>query len=253
MSDSTLPAVQNPDEAGLSQLQRLIYAFTAPGKLFADFKRSTTWWMPFLVLVVMSYVLAFAIQTKVGWSQVTENIVQSSPRTAAQFEKLPPEQAATQKKFITLSTQFSMYLSPVVILLSMVIIAAVLLFTINFAFGGKARFGAVLAVLVYASLPTIIQSLTGTLALLAGLGETFNISNFSGTNVAYYLNAAETAPALYKLAQAIDPISIWSMALTSIGLATVAGLKRNSGYIAVFGWWALILVIKVGWAAAFGS
>jgi hypothetical protein len=29
----------------------------------------------------------------------------------------------------------------------------------------------------------------------------------------------------------------------------VAGVKRNSGYIAVFGWWALYLLVTVGWAA----
>jgi hypothetical protein len=31
----------------------------------------------------------------------------------------------------------------------------------------------------------------------------------------------------------------------------VAGVKRSSGYIAVFGWWVLIVLITVGWAAAF--
>jgi hypothetical protein len=31
----------------------------------------------------------------------------------------------------------------------------------------------------------------------------------------------------------------------------VAGVKRNSGYIAVFGWWAVFVLFKVGWALAF--
>jgi hypothetical protein len=39
------------------------------------------------------------------------------------------------------------------------------------------------------------------------------------------------------------------MILLGIGVATVAGVKRTSGYIAVFGWWALFLLIGVGWAA----
>jgi hypothetical protein len=253
MSDSTLPVLPPAEEPALSQVQRLIYAFTAPGKLFADFKRSTSWWLPFVIMIVFSYIFVFAIQTKVGWGGVTENMISQSPKMSAQFEKIPADQLATQKKMITMSTQYGMYLTPVIVLLYTVITAAVLLFTINFGFGGKAGFGAILAVVMYGSLPTILQSLIGALGLFAGLGETFNIQNPTGTNLAYYLSASETAPALYKFAQAIDPITIWSMILISIGLATVAGLKRNSGYIAVFGWWALILVIKVGWAAAFGS
>jgi hypothetical protein len=43
------------------------------------------------------------------------------------------------------------------------------------------------------------------------------------------------------------------MILMGIGIATVAGVKRSSGYITVFGWWALFVLIGVGWAAAFGS
>jgi len=57
---------------------------------------------------------------------------------------------------------------------------------------------------------------------------------------------------LYALATAIDPLVIWNLAVTSIGVAIVAGTKRSSGYIAVFGWWVLILMILVGSAAAFG-
>jgi len=32
----------------------------------------------------------------------------------------------------------------------------------------------------------------------------------------------------------------------------VAGSKRSSGYIAVFGWWILLLLVIVGFTAAFG-
>jgi hypothetical protein len=36
-----------------------------------------------------------------------------------------------------------------------------------------------------------------------------------------------------------------------MGLAIVAGVKRTSGYIAVFGWWVIVLLFNVGIAAAF--
>jgi len=40
--------------------------------------------------------------------------------------------------------------------------------------------------------------------------------------------------------------------LLSIGVAFVAGVKRSSGYIAVFGWWAIITLCSVGWSAIMG-
>jgi hypothetical protein len=60
----------------------------------------------------------------------------------------------------------------------------------------------------------------------------------------------ETNKALYSLASSLDVINIWSLFLMGMGIAIVAGVKRSSGYIAVFGWWALIVLISVGYAAA---
>jgi len=41
------------------------------------------------------------------------------------------------------------------------------------------------------------------------------------------------------------------LVLLGIGTAIVAGVKRTSGYIAVFGWWTIFVLISVGWALAF--
>jgi len=125
--------------------------------------------------------------------------------------------------------------------------------TINFGFGGKATFGSVFVMWMYAGLPGIFKSLLGALVLFTGAApESFNLNNFAPTSLGAFLNQLETNAALYKLASALDVTTIWSMVLLAIGLATVAGVKRSSGYIAVFGWWGLITVISVGWAAAFG-
>ncbi len=69
--------------------------------------------------------------------------------------------------------------------------------------------------------------------------ESFNIKNFAPTNLGAFLNPLETNKALYALATSLDAMTIWSLVLLGIGTATVAGVKRTSGYIAVFGWWAL--------------
>lgn len=59
----------------------------------------------------------------------------------------------------------------------------------------------------------------------------------------------ETNKVVYALASSLDVISIWMAILLGMGVAIVAGVKRTSGYIAVFGWWAIFILIGVGFAA----
>jgi len=91
------------------------------------------------------------------------------------------------------------------------------------------------------------------IGLFAGVApDAFLPQNPAGTNLGYYMNPLEANKALYTLAVSIDPITIWSMALIATGAATVAGVKRSAGYIAVFGWWFLMLLIGVGMSAMMG-
>ncbi len=105
---------------------------------------------------------------------------------------------------------------------------------------------------MFASLPTIVKTLLGTIVIFAGAApESFNIKNFAPTNIGAFLNPMETNKALYALASSLDIVTIWTLVLLGMGTAIVAGVKRASGYTAVFGWWAIFTLISVGWAAAF--
>jgi hypothetical protein len=106
---------------------------------------------------------------------------------------------------------------------------------------------------MYASLPSLVKTLLGIIVIYAGTApESFNIKNFAPTNAGAFLNPLEANKMLYALATSLDVITIWTLVLMGIGVATVAGVKRNSGYIAVFGWWAIFVVIGVGIAAITG-
>ena len=101
-------------------------------------------------------------------------------------------------------------------------------------------------------LPSCIKTIMGVVVLYAGTApESFNIKNFAPTNLGAFLNPLETNPGLYSLASSIDFVTIWSLVLVGIGTAMVAGVKRSSGYIAAFGWWAVVVMVGAGLAAAF--
>ncbi len=98
-----------------------------------------------------------------------------------------------------------------------------------------------------------MKAILGTIVIYSGMApESFNIKNFSPTNLGAFLDPVDTNKALYALATSLDIVTIWALVLMGMGIAIVAGVKSSSGYIAVFGWWAIIVLIGVGWAAAMG-
>jgi hypothetical protein len=235
-------------------MQRVTNIFSAPSKTFEDIKRGNkSWWMPFLISVLCGYVLFGAITLKVGWAQVAENSIHLSPKAEERLAQAPAAQREMTMKWTEYGMEGSFAASPIFVLAIVALGSLIMWGTINFLFGGKATFGSVFAVWMYTGLPGLFKALLGAIVLFTGVApESFNLNNFAPTSVGAFLNPLETNAALYKLASALDITTIWSMVLMGIGLAVVAGVKRSSGYIAVFGWWGLIVLISVGWAAAFG-
>jgi hypothetical protein len=254
MSDlGVQPVAETPTGPGLSQVQRVTSIFSAPSKTFEDIKRGNkSWWMPWLIMAVVGYLFFAVVATRVTMQTVADNQTHlMSEKQQEQVAQMPPEQRATSAK-ITLYVYYGIFgAGPVFVLLIAAVVSLVLWGTINFVFGGKASFGAIFAVWFFANLPSIFKTLLGIVAIYAGSAEAFNIKNFAPTNVAAFLPVMETNKALYALATSLDFVTIWSLVLMGIGIAIVAGVKRSSGYIAVFGWWAIVVLWGVGWAAIF--
>lgn len=243
-----------PAGTGLTQWERVVDTFTAPSKTFEDIKRGNrSWWLPLIIGALASYILFAAVAQKITIAQVVDNQMRMDPKTQERMANASPEQRAMGAKIATAITEGAFIAGPVIGMIGAAVVALGLWGTINFGFGGRATYGSVFAVSYYAWLPMSLKALLGTIVIYAGTApESFNIKNFSPTNLGAFLDPVETNKALYALATWCDAVSIWSMVLMGIGLATVAGVKRSSGYIAVFGWWALFLLISVGWAAAMG-
>jgi len=253
MSDIGVQTVAEP-APGLTQLQRITNTFTAPSKTFEDIKRGNkSWWMPFLIYVVIGYVFFAAVATKIGIQQVVDNQIHLNPAQEEKLAQAPPEQRAMSAKISLYITEGIFIANPLLILAVIALGSLGLWGTINFVFGGKAQYGSIFTAWMYASLPSLVKTLLGIIVIYAGTApESFNIKNFAPTNAGAFLNPLEANKMLYALATSLDVITIWTLVLMGIGVATVAGVKRNSGYIAVFGWWAIFVVIGVGIAAITG-
>jgi hypothetical protein len=256
MSDMGVGAVAGgePEGPGLSQLQRVTNTFAAPSKTFEDIKRGNkSWWLPLIIGSLFTYIFFFAVVQKIGMQQVVDNQVRMDPKAQERMANANPDQRAMGNKIALYATEGAFIGGPVIGMAAVAIISLVLMATINFGFGGRAKFGSIFAVCYYAWLPETLRAILGTIVVYSGMApESFNIKNFAPTNLGAFLDPVETNKALYTLATWLDAVTIWRMVLLGIGIAIVAGTKRSSGYIAVFGWWVLFLLIAVGWAAVMG-
>jgi hypothetical protein len=125
----------------------------------------------------------------------------------------------------------------------------------------KTTFKKILSVVSWASAATALVSVivTATTLMVQDQETLSNIDPTQGVNIApTNLGAflpANSSGVIQALASSIDIFSIWYMILLSIGLAAIAGVRKitpkNTGAM-VFGFWAVWVLLKVGWRAIAG-
>jgi hypothetical protein len=234
---------------GLSQVERVVDTFIAPSKTFTDILRNQSWWLPFLIIAIVGYGFIVTVDKRVGWEAVMENSLKTNQSQADRINNAPADQQASIRATTVASYKIFSYGFIVFVLLYWVVATAVLLGTLNFGFGGTAKFGQLFAVFVYAGLPGIIKSVLSIVVLFAGLGsDAFQLQNPVGTNLGYYLSP-ESPKWLISLGTSIDVFTIWTVVLLVIGCSIVAKIKRSSAAVAVVGWWLLLTIVSVGFAA----
>jgi hypothetical protein len=253
MSETEVPSMAGV--TGLSQWQRVTNTFTAPSKIFEDIKRGNrSWWLPLILVSLVGYLFFAVVATRIGIHQTVENQTHLSAKAEEGMANATPEQREKALGFWVTFSEVLFIANPAITLGWYSLLSLGLIGTINFGFGGRAKYGSILAVWLYSLLPVmVIKPLLGCVVIFAGMApESFNIKNFAPTNIGSFLNPLETNAALYAFLTSLDVIQIWSLVLLAIGVAAVAGVKRSSGYIAVFGWWAIIVLFGVGIAAVTG-
>jgi len=246
----TSPAtVPPPVPEPLSQVERVVDTFVAPSKTFTDLRRSANWLMPFLLLVIFTEALVVVADKKVGFQKIAENSMTLQPKAAARLDQLSAEDRAKQMQTVVKITSVSSYLSPGIILIVLLIVAAVLLGTFNFGMGAALSFNQAIAVVMYASLPGIIKSLLAILTLMVGGGESFILQNPLASNLSPLVDPSSHF--LYSIAMNLDLFMIWTLVLSGIGFSCLTKVKRGTCMAVVFGWWAVWVLATSALGAAF--
>lgn len=245
MPASSSPApVQQP---ALSEPARLINVFVAPSKTFTDIRRNASWWVPLVIISILSISFFVMIDKKVGFDQVARHMMESNSR----IQQLPPEQQERTMTMAANGMKYGGYASPIIVLVYALIIAAVLFFSFNFLLDAQIEFSRALAVVMYGWLPSCIGVLLSMLTLAFGNPEGFRMENPVGTNPAYFLDFGTTSKFVYVMLQSLDVISLWIVVLIGLGFALNAKKKIStaSAITVVAAWFFIYKFVSAGWAA----
>jgi len=243
MSTVETPGVA-PDAAPLSQGARVVNTFFAPSKTFNDLRRSASWWLPWLLIAIVSVIFINSVGRYVGFDQVAKNALAQSPKQSDQFEKLPADQQAKQMQVRTAATRYISYAVPAIIVIVWLLIAGVLMGVFNLGLGTSVPYKIVLAIVAYSGLPGIIGSILATVSVIVGGTsgsldrEAFNIQNPVATNLAYFMDPMGNK-FLYGMASAVNIFMIWSLVLMGIGFACNSKVKRGTAI------WTVVIVYLV--------
>ena len=245
MTDSVVPAGEP-----LSQVERVVDAFVAPSKTFTDILRSTSWWMPFVIMAIVMMAATFAIDKKVTFEAVAQQQMTKTEASAERFQAMPPDQRDHAIKTTAMITRYSNYCGFAIILIFVSLEALVFWASFNFGLGAKTTFGQIFAVIMYAGMPRMFISLLTVVLLYAGVGvDNFDIQNPVGTNIGYFI---QDHPALRMAGSFFDVFGLWSLVLLVIGMAIISRKSIGQSAAVVVGWWFLGLLLLTGVAAAFG-
>ncbi len=234
---------------GLSQLERVVDTFVAPSKTFADILRSTSWWLPFVLMVLSTTGLNLVIERQIGFDRVYENQIAQSPRQQERMNDLTPEQKAQTMSIGTKGMKYGTFAFPVFLLVILLLYSLLLWGSFNFGLGAQTTFPQVLAVTWYAALPYVITPVIAVAVIYLGNGaDSYDLKNPIGTNIGYYLQNA--SPVVRGLLSSVDLIKLWSVGLQVVGMAIVARKTIMQSAVVVGTLW-LLGVLLGGVGAAF--
>ncbi len=239
------------DAAPLSEPARVLNIFFAPSKTFTDLRRNASWWLPFLITAIVSLSFVYVVDQRVGFRRVVENQIRTRPKQADRLEKLPADQREKTMQQQTTFTKTFSYGFWAFILVWSAVVAAVLFATLKFGVSADLKFKTLFALVIFAGLPGVLKALLAIVSILAGVsGDSFTFQNPVATNPGYFIDPVMN-PVLFGFLTSFDVFTIWTLVLTAMGITCISKVKSGTAYAVVFGWFAVVVLIGVGLAAAF--
>jgi len=234
----------------MSELARLTGVLWEPGGAFRDIAAHPRWWPPLAIIVVLSLVFVNAFSQRVGYERFYRGLAETNSR----MQSMDP---AAREQTVNMQVKVAPYafniLSVIGTPIMALIVAAIFLLIFKTFLGAEVTFRQVYAVCCYSLVPLIFSTIMALAVLLLKDPDQFDLQNPTPTNIGAFLDAVSTPKGLYSLATSVDAFTLWVLALLATGLSVAARkISWATSFTWVAGSWAIWVLIKMGWAAAFG-
>jgi hypothetical protein len=252
MATPTAPAPEQAP-ASVNSFGRIFGVFFEPKATFESIVQRPTWVVPMVALILVSIVIVALIGSRVGWRQVIDRQIATSPRAQQRMEQVP---AAQREEILNRQAKFAGVIAYVGVVVGTavaeVVVAALLLAVFNIVAGSKIGFSTSLGIVAYSWMPYVITGLLGILILFIKDPSTIDTQNLVASNPGALLPEG-SAKWLVSLLTSLDLFTFWALALQGIGYSATNPKKLSFGkafsYILVV--WLFFVLVKVGLAAAF--
>ena len=236
-TDVVPPSAAEPEKP--NTFQRIIGVLFSPGETFESIAKRPNVLGPLLIFIVISVVSVIPVAMKADFNALAHEAIESNPN-------IPPDRVEASVNMTKGIMKVSMYASPVLIVLVLVICAGVLLLAFKM-FGGEGDFTAALAVTTYAWMPRLIRGVLGAIVTISkGSISIFELQNPIMSNLGFLFDP-KTQPVQYAIGSSLDLFNIWSLVLLIIGFAAMSKLpKVRSAVIVIVLWLVVNLLSLIG-------
>ena len=233
------PGIQQPtvEQGGAgSALADVFRVLFEPAAVFERVRARPRFLMPFLVICAIQIVLYFV------------NLPYIKAAMQAQAATRPAG-GPDPSKFLSVGAVFI----PLGIGIAL-LIGALLLWVLVSLFGGEGKFGTLLSVSAYASVPSVILlAIVGAIVLqMKGAGDITSQQDLQPA-LGLDLLAPGATGFVGAVLKAINPFSIWGLVLTAIGVATTHRLSKGTGYAVATVVFVIGVLIAAGFAGMFAG
>lgn len=221
-----------------NSFQRVIGVLFSPDATFASIARRPDWVMPLVILLIMSMAAGVVIAQHVDFGAAAREAME-------QNKNITQEQMDKGVKMAAGIGKVATYLSPVLTVIGLLVMAGVLLLAFRI-FGGEGDFKQAFSVTCYASMPSVIKGLVMLIIVLAkgGTIPAQALATLVRSNLGF-LADYKVSPMAFALLSSVDIFSIWFCVLLIIGFAYVARVSRAKAAVVVVSLWVVVLLFKL--------
>jgi hypothetical protein len=247
MATPEIPTPAAP--APIGDVGRMTGVLFSPSATYQDIVARPTWITPLLLLLVLSIAVVGSFSQRVGWRSFMEKQFDKDPRVAQLSPQDRQARLDASLKFVPPIVYVSVVIGTFVV---PVIIAAILMGAFNLMAGTRVNFKTALAIVAFSWMPFVIHGLLSLVLMFLKSPDAIDLEHLVASNPGAFLSS-DASKWLMTLATAFDVFTLWVIVLEGIGFSATNPKKASvaKGVTIVFVCWAILVVIKVAWAAAF--